>query len=106
MKEEIVLNIGDLKPGMSHVDIDVNVVEISERKQITMSGNVKREILELKVEDKTGLITLVLWDDKIIHDLRVGDILQIRNGFVTSYRGEWRVNVGKYGEVRRLDQRK
>lgn len=46
-------------------------------------------------------IALVLWDDRIIHDLKIGNNLQIRNGFVALYRGEWRINVGKYSEIKR-----
>jgi len=94
------LNISDLKPGMSRIDIDVKVIEVSEPKKV-ISGGVEREILELKVKDKTGIMMLVLWDDKIINDLKMGDNLRIRNGFVTSYKGIWRINVGKYGEIKR-----
>ena len=31
-----------------------------------------------------------------------GDIVEIRNGFVTSFKGVWRVNVGKYGEITKI----
>jgi len=96
-----LLNVRDLKPGMDHVDIEVEVVDVSEPKKATMGSGVKRDILELRVKDETGTITLVLWDDKIIQGLKTGDSLQVRNGFITSYRGEWRINVGKHGEVKR-----
>jgi len=86
---------------MDHSNIEVEVVEVSEPKKVTMGSGVKRDILELRVKDETGAIFLVLWDDKIIQGLKVGDNLQIRNGFVTSYRGEWRINVGKNGETKR-----
>jgi len=96
------MKICDLKPGMSRVDIEVEVLEVSKPVEITMRGNLRREILELKVKDETGSMTLVLWDDKMIRDLKTGDKLQIKNGFVTSYRGVWRINVGKYGEIRKI----
>jgi len=44
---------------------------------------------------------MVLWDEKII-PLEVGDVLQIENGFVSSFKGEWRINVGKYGKITKL----
>jgi len=93
-----LLNVRDLKPGMSSVKIKVRVSEISEPKHVITGKGVEHEILEVEVEDETGAITLVLWDEKII-PLKVGDILQIENGFVTSFKGKWRINVGKYGEV-------
>ena len=93
-----MLNIRDLQPGMSSVNVKVTVSEISETKQIITSKGVEHEILEAKVEDETGAITLVLWNEKIL-PLKVGDVLQIGNGFVSSFKGEWRINVGKYGEI-------
>jgi replication factor A1 len=93
-----MLNIRDLKPGMSFVNIRVTVSEILKPKQVITGKGVEHEILEAKVEDETGAVTLVLWDEKIL-PLKVGDVLQIRNGFVTSFKGEWKINVGKYGET-------
>lgn len=95
------MNISDLKPGMSHVNMRVRVLKTSETQRVTTSVGVQHEILELKVGDETGSITLVLWDDKIL-SLKVGDTLQIENGFVTSFKGEWRINVGKHGNVTRV----
>jgi len=59
--------------------------------------------LNLRLRTKTGTIPLVIWDDKIVQNLKIGDNLQVRNGFVTSYRGEWRINIGKYGEIKRIE---
>jgi ssDNA-binding replication factor A large subunit len=33
---------------------------------------------------------------------KAGDVLQMGNGFVTSSKGEWRINVGKYGEIAKV----
>jgi len=95
------LNIRDLKPGMSRVNLKVKVISTAEAQRVTTSSGIEHEIQELKVEDKTGSITLVLWDDKII-PLKTGDLLQIENGFVTSFKGDWRINVGKYGEITKV----
>jgi ssDNA-binding replication factor A large subunit len=50
----------DLKPGMSHVNISVKVLNTSESKQVMTSADVDHEILELEVADKSGSIKLVL----------------------------------------------
>ena len=96
-----MLNIRELKPGMSSVNIKVTVSNISKPKQITTGKGIEHEILEVEVKDETGKMTLVLWDEKVI-PLKMGDILRIENGFVTSFKGEWRINVGKYGEIAKL----
>jgi len=96
------LNIRDLKPGMSHVNLTVKVLSSSESKQVVTSAGIDHEILELEVGDKSGSIKLVLWDEKIIPDLREGDKVKIENGFVTSFKGAWRINVGRYGEAKKV----
>jgi replication factor A1 len=96
------LNVRDLKPGMSHVNMTVKVLSASESKQVVTSAGVDHEILQLEVGDKSGSIKLVLWDEKIIPDLKVGDTVRIENGFVTSFKGAWRINVGRYGEAKKI----
>jgi len=94
--------VRDLKPGMSHVNMTVKVIDVSESKQMVTSAGVEHEILELNVGDKSGSIKLVLWDEKIIPDLKTGDKVKIENGFVTSFKGVWRINVGRYGEAKKV----
>lgn len=93
------MNVRDLKPGMSHVTITLKVLNNSESKQIVTSAGIDHEILEFEVGDKSGNIKLVLWDEKIISDLKKGDTVKIENGFVTSFKGIWRINVGRYGTI-------
>jgi len=95
------VNIRDLKPGMDHVNMNLKVLNISETKHVTTGKGIEHEILELEVGDETGSIALVLWDEKIL-SIKVGDLLQVENGFVTSFKGEWRINVGKFGEVAKI----
>lgn len=95
------MNIRDLKPGMDHVNLKGKVSNISEPKQIITGTGVEHNILEVEVRDETGSIALVLWDERIL-PLKVGDNLQIENGFVTSFKGKWRINVGKYGDAKKI----
>jgi len=82
---------------MDHVNIKVKVLSVSQTQRIT-AGGAGHEILEAEVGDETGSIILVLWDDNIA-SINVGDVLQIENGFVSSFKGNWRINVGKYGKM-------
>lgn len=95
------MNIRDLKPGMDHVNLKIEVLNISEQKQIITGTGLKHDVIEAEVKDETGSIALVLWDERIL-PLKVGDKLQIENGFVTSFKGKWRINVGKYGDAKKI----
>lgn len=88
-------------PGMSNVNMKLKVLEVSEPEQVITGKGVEHKILELEVGDETGTIKLVLWDDKVV-PLKVGDVVQVENGFVSSFKGEWRINIGKYGEVNKV----
>ncbi|NIR87805.1 hypothetical protein GWO13_09730 [Candidatus Bathyarchaeota archaeon] len=95
------MDIRDLKPGMDHVNLRVEVLNITEPKQIITGTGIKHDILEAEVRDESGSMALVLWDERIL-PLKVGDNLQIENGFVTSFKGKWRINVGKYGDAKKI----
>lgn len=86
---------------MSHVSAKVRVVSTAEVQRITTGRGIEHDVQELKVEDESGSITLVLWDDKIV-TLKAGDLLQIKNGYVTSFKGDWKINIGKYGEMTKV----
>jgi len=58
--------------------------------------------MTFEVGDKSGAIKLVLWDEKIIAGLKKGDTVKIENGFVTSFKGTWRINVGRYGSITKI----
>lgn len=98
----IMLNVRELKPGMSHVNMKVKILNISDSRQVVTSVGVNHEILELEVGDKSGSIRVVLWDEKIIPDLKNDDMVKIENGFVTSFKGTWRINVGRYGTITKV----
>ena len=95
------MNISELKPGMDRVNIKVKVLNISESKQIITGTGIKHDILEGEIEDETGSMMLVLWNEKIL-PIKAGDTLQIENGFVSSFKGKWRINIGKYGDVTKI----
>lgn len=69
------MKIRDLKPGMNHVNMKVEVLEVSEQKEIMTGREITHRILESEVKDETGSIKLVLWDDRIL-PLKVGDSLK------------------------------
>jgi len=95
------LNIRELRPGMDRVNLRVEVLSLSEPKHIITGTGVEHDILEAEVGDETGSIALVLWDERIL-PLKVGDTLQVENGFVTSFKGKWRINIGKYGDAKKI----
>src|SRR5208337_5140273 len=50
------------------------------------------------VGDETGVVYVTLWDDNI-EKVNEGDTIRVENGYVTLFKGNIRLNIGKYGKL-------
>jgi ssDNA-binding replication factor A large subunit len=50
------------------------------------------------VEDESGKIKLCLWDEQI-KSVTAGDIIQIKNASVATFKGEKQLRLGKTGTI-------
>lgn len=97
------MKIKDLRNGMRRVDVEGKVVEKSEAREVrSRYRNVTLRVATATISDDTGTIKLTLWNDQI-NQVNVDDTVKIENGYVTSFRGEIQLNVGKYGKLTVLE---
>ena len=97
------MKVSELRPGMDEVYVVVRLVGLDQPKEVeTRSG--RHVVVEGVVEDDSGSIRVRVWDERVedLSEIRVGDVIEVGNGFVTSYKGVWRLNVGRMGYVRRV----
>jgi replication factor A1 len=93
------LNIKELRNGMKRVNVEAKVVEKGDPREVM--SRYKDEtytVADAVVADDTGSIKLTLWNEQI-DQVNVNDTIKIENGYVTSFRGEIQLNVGKYGKM-------
>ncbi len=93
------MNIKDLQNGMKRVSIRAKVLEKSEPREVR--SRFKDEPLKVAdaiISDETGKIKLTLWNEQI-DQVNTGDVVAVENGYVTSFRGEIQLNVGKFGKL-------
>jgi replication factor A1 len=93
------VNIKDLRNGMKRVTVEANVVEKGETREVR--SRYKDEtymVADAVVADETGSIKLTLWNEQI-DQVEVGNKVKIENGYVTSFKGEIQLNVGKFGTM-------
>jgi replication factor A1 len=93
------LKISELEDGRKNVSIAVRVDEKNEPRQV--NSRYKDEtytVADVVVSDETGTIKLTLWNEQI-DQVEVGNTVKIDNGYVSSFRGEIQLNVGKYGTM-------
>ncbi len=92
-------DIKDLNDGMKRVSVEAKVVEKGDPREV--KSRYKDEtyrIVDAVVADETGSIKLTLWNEQI-EQVNVGDNVKIENGYVTSFKGEAQLNVGKFGKM-------
>jgi len=93
------LNIKDLRDGMKRVDIEAKVTEkAGAREVLSRYKDVVHRVANATISDGTGTIKLTLWNDQI-DQVNVNDNIKIENGYVTSFRGEIQLNVGRFGKL-------
>jgi replication factor A1 len=84
---------------MKRVNVEAKVVEkANPREVMSRFKDETYTVADAVVADETGSIKLTLWNEQI-DQVNVNDKIKIENGYVTSFKGEIQLNVGKYGKL-------
>jgi replication factor A1 len=84
---------------MKRVNVEAQVTEKGNpREVISRYKDETYTVADAVVADETGSIKLTLWNEQI-DQVNVNDKIQIENGYVTSFKGEIQLNVGRYGKL-------
>ncbi len=92
------MKLKELRPDSRRVFVDVTVKETSSPREVSLKTGERATVADITVEDDSGTATLTLWNE-LATKVKVGDKLKIENGYVSTFRGEMRLNVGKYGKL-------
>jgi replication factor A1 len=93
------LKIKDLRNGMKRVSVEAKVVEKTDpREVLSRFKDETYKVATAIVADETGTIKLTLWNDQI-DQVNVDNTVKIENGYISSFRGEIQLNIGKYGKL-------
>jgi replication factor A1 len=97
------LKISEIRDGMRKVEVVGRVTDKPEPREVTLRTMQKARVADLTIADDTGKIKLTLWDDQI-DKVDLEEIVKIENGYVNSYKGEIRLNVGRYGTMEIIEK--
>lgn len=93
------MDIKDLRDGIKRVNIEAKVVEKGTPREVRSKYKDETyKIVDAVVADETGSIKLTLWNEQI-DQVNVNDNIKIENGYVTSFKGEIQLNIGKFGKL-------
>ena len=81
------------------MDIEGKITDKSETREVTSRyKNETYKVASAVIADETGTVKLTLWNEQI-DQVNVGNIVKIVNGYVSSFRGEIQLNIGKFGKL-------
>jgi len=99
--------ISTISNQTASIDISVFILAKGRIQEIKRTTGETMKLSTLLVADETGVIQLSLWDDKaaIFSQFNEGDFLQLRNATVTEWSGNLRLNLGKSGEIEKIEKK-
>ena len=98
-RQPVEAKVGELTPQSRAVNVTAKVVSKSEIRDIPMGRDGSaHKVCDALVGDETGSVYLTLWDDNI-EKVNDGDTVRVENGYVTLFKGNIRLNIGKYGKL-------
>lgn len=98
-RQPVDVKIGELNPRSKAVNVIAKTVSKSEVRDVSSRrDSTSHHVCDALVGDETGCVYLTLWDDAI-EKVNEGDTVSIKNGYVTLFRGNMRLNVGRYGTL-------
>ena len=98
-KTPVEAKVGDLTPQSKAVNVTAKVVSKTEIREIPMGQDGSpHKVSDALVGDETGVVYLTLWDDNI-EKVNESDTIRVENGYVTLFKGNIRLNIGKYGKL-------
>ncbi|XP_026862583.1 nucleic acid binding protein 1b [Electrophorus electricus] len=96
---ENVCLLKDLKHGLKNVNVVFIVLEIG-RVTKTKDGH---EVRSCMVADRTGSITLCVWDE-VGGLLQPGDIIRLSRGYASLFKGCLTLYIGRTGELHKVGE--
>jgi replication factor A1 len=90
-----IIHISDINKNVKWANLKAKVVDKSKTKGVYSKFDGSPQKLSVAtISDNTGSIKLLLWNDQI-ENVSVGDLVQVENGRVKMYKGQFQVHIGK-----------
>lgn len=102
-KEKEKLKIEQIKPGLISISLAARVLEIGAPKTFKRRDGKEGRVVSLTLGDETGKMRLALWDDRAgdSANLKIGDVIEIKNAYSKESYGRTELHLGNKGEVRK-----
>jgi ssDNA-binding replication factor A large subunit len=88
---------------MEHIDLVVELIELREPREVETNYGVTHTLVEGTVDDGSDQMGFTVWNEKIelLEGIEVGDRLALEDCFITSFKGDLSVNVGRDSDIKK-----
>ncbi len=98
------VSVTDLVSGLNDVTLTARVIEVYPIQTFAKSDQTQGKMARLVLADKTGVLKLILWNDKTslieARGLKRGNIVRVLHGYVREgFDGKMELHLGQRGEV-------
>lgn len=98
----MIYTVRALEDNAKGVSIRLRVLTKDDPRSVKTRDGQSHQVVDALVGDGTGLITLTLWDEKA--DMVIeGDVIDVDEGYVNRFKGRFRLNVGKFGRLSKVE---
>jgi len=94
------MKISELQPKQGNVELQAEVTEMGEVREFQKFGTPGR-VANAKIKDESGKVALTLWNEQV-DQIKVGDKIEIKDGYVNEWQGEMQVTTGRNGTLTKL----
>jgi replication factor A1 len=102
-REPIEATVAELKPRMKNVTISFKVISMGEEREIeSRQDGSSHRVCDITVGDTSGTVQVPLWDETI-DSIEEGATYNLTNGYTGLFRGNLRLNVGRYGKLEQAE---
>ncbi|MBN2228065.1 MAG: hypothetical protein JW779_00610 [Candidatus Thorarchaeota archaeon] len=103
-REPIEATVAELKPRMKNVTISFKVISMGEEREIeSRNDGGSHRVCDITVGDASGTVQVPLWDEAI-DNITEGGSYNLTNGYTGLFRGNLRLNVGRYGKLEQAEE--
>lgn len=98
----MLYTVRGLEDGAGGVEIRVRVISKEKPRKVRTKEGEEHTVVDARVGDRTGSVMLSLWDEKA-DEVDIGDVIDIKNGYVSRFKGRVGLNIGKYGSMEKVE---
>jgi len=103
-QEPIEATVAELKPQMKNVTTHFKVISKGEEREIeSRNDGATHRVCDITVGDTSGTVQVPLWDEAI-DSIEEGATYNLTNGYTGLFRGNLRLNVGRYGKLEKSEE--